>query len=102
MQGSQSHNIHKVVSFEPLAPAALFLRILVTFAAGQQAAKGPLQHIIWWHWAVAGCIAWLVASACKLALGYWLRHVSCAYANHYQRRYGKGGRPASRLLAQLC
>ena len=28
---SQSHNVHKAVAFEPLAPAALFLRILITF-----------------------------------------------------------------------
>ncbi len=27
---SQSHNVHKAVAFEPLAPAALFLRILIT------------------------------------------------------------------------
>ncbi|KAK9813486.1 hypothetical protein WJX73_001775 [Symbiochloris irregularis] len=44
VQHSQSHNIHRVVSFEPLAPAALFLRILLTFIGGQRAATGPFQE----------------------------------------------------------
>ena len=28
---SQSHDVHKAVAFQPLAPAALFLRIAITF-----------------------------------------------------------------------
>lgn len=30
---AQSHSSHRVVAFEPLAPAALFVRIALTFAA---------------------------------------------------------------------
>lgn len=33
LAAAQSHSAHRVVAFEPLAPAALFVRIALTFAA---------------------------------------------------------------------
>jgi hypothetical protein len=33
LAAAQSHTSHRVVAFEPLAPAALFVRIALTFAA---------------------------------------------------------------------
>ena len=95
VQSSQSHNIHRVVSFEPLAPAALFLRILLTFIAGQQAAQAALPDASWLRWVGVGLLVWTLAFAAKVALGYWLQHASCAYANHYQHRYGRAARPAA-------
>lgn len=33
---SHSHNIHKVICFEPFAPAALFMRIVLTMVASNK------------------------------------------------------------------
>lgn len=41
MQASQSHNMHRVVGFEPLAPAAFFVRIILTFMGAQQVMHWP-------------------------------------------------------------
>ncbi len=41
---AQSHNAHRVVAFEPLAPAALFLRIAITFSAIRVRAPALLHH----------------------------------------------------------
>ena len=43
VRGSQSHNMHRVVGFEPLAPAAFFVRIILTFLGAQQATSGPTE-----------------------------------------------------------
>ena len=43
VRGSQSHNMHRVVGFEPLAPAAFFVRIILTFLGAQQATSSPTE-----------------------------------------------------------
>ena len=43
VQASQSHNMHRVVGFEPLAPAAFFVRIILTFMGAQQGTKAQAE-----------------------------------------------------------
>lgn len=45
-KGGQSHTAHRVVAFEPYAPAALFLRIAVT-ALIVRPLSSPLLAFFW-------------------------------------------------------
>lgn len=101
VQRSQSHNIHRVVGFEPLASAALFLRILLTFVGGQRAAEGPFRHVSYLRLTCIGVAAWSSAMLAKAGLGFWLHNMSHAYADHYQRRFGKVARPGGAALRSV-
>ena len=99
MRGSQSHTAHRVVAFEPYAPAALFLRIAATYLGTHRPAAGvatgggggllgarALAGRAGW----LGCaaLAWVVLFAAKAALGFCLR----AAAVHHLRRAARRAR----------
>ena len=98
-RGSQSHTAHRVVAFEPYAPAALFLRIAATYLGTHRPAAGvatsgggglfdarALAGRAGW----VGCaaLAWVVLFAAKAALGFCLR----AAAVHHLRRAARRAR----------
>ena len=92
---SQSHTAHRVVAFEPYAPAALFMRIAATyFGAYRAPAAGSASGTDSGRWAVAAgrmggaVVAWAALFAAKAALGFWLR----AWAVHHLRRAAKRAR----------
>lgn len=94
VSNSQSHNIHKLVGFEPFAPAALAFRIAATAAALRASSGGAAQPAV-----VAAAAAWLAAVwllllAAKLGLGYLLKLTATAYMRHYETK--RGTRPARR------
>lgn len=101
VSGAQSHNIHKLVGFEPFAPAALFFRIALTAAAlrhdGGLAALRPLQAA-----AVAASAVglWALLLLAKLGLGYVLKLVAISYVAHYEARRASGRMPLRRATAQ--
>ncbi|KAL4429378.1 hypothetical protein ABPG77_005152 [Micractinium sp. CCAP 211/92] len=94
VSASQSHTIHKLVGFEPFAPAALAFRIAATAAALRASSGGAAQPAM-----VAAAAAWLAAVwllllAAKLGLGYLLKLTATAYMRHYETK--RGARPARR------
>lgn len=48
LAAAQSHSSHRVVAFEPLAPAALFVRIALTFAAIRVRRASPRRTVGFW------------------------------------------------------
>ncbi len=98
---AQSHNIHKLVGFEPFAPAALFFRIVVTTVAlrhtessGGLAAMRPGQALL----VVAATLAiWAMLLAAKLGLGYVLKLVATGYVAHYEARHRARTLPLRRV-----
>jgi len=90
-RGSQSHTAHRVVAFEPYAPAALFLRIAATYLGAHRAAAGaaaPRALAGRAGWLGAAALAWAALFAAKAALGFWLR----AAAVHHLRRAARRAR----------
>jgi len=101
---AQSHSAHRVVAFEPLAPAALALRIAATLAA----IRGDSWADTSWGRAAAvaawGAAAWGAALAVKLLLGFAVKRAAAAYVQHFDAHSGahknrggvasKGGAPA--------
>ena len=78
--GAQSHSMHRLVGFEPFAPAALFLRVALTYAAlrregaaGGAAAGGLRAAGRTAAWCGGGAAAWLALVAAKTALGFLLK-----------------------------
>ena len=90
VRSSQSHNVHRIVHFDAFAPAALFVRIALSFILGRSP-RTPLAAAMW-------LAVWLALLTAKVALGYWLKSVAAAYLRHYERRHAKG----SRLAARVC
>ena len=63
VQTSQSHNVHRVVGFDPLAPAAFFIRIVLTVLGAhrqQPGVVGPAKP------------AWHVLPSLALLMPIWL------------------------------
>ena len=94
-RGSQSHTAHRVVAFEPYAPAALFLRIAATYLGAHRAAAGAATGLSAPRalagragWLGAAALAWAALFAAKAALGFWLR----AAAVHLLRRAARRAR----------
>lgn len=88
VSSAQSHNIHKLVGFEPFAPAALAFRIAATAAALRASTGGAAQPVV-----VAAAAAWLVAAwllllVAKVGLGYLLKLIATAYLRHYEAKRG--------------
>jgi hypothetical protein len=95
--GAQSHSMHRLVGFEPFAPAALFLRVALTYAAlrregaaGGAAAGGLRAAGRTAAWCGGGAAAWLALVAAKTALGFLLKRGAVAYLRRYEGRHGRG------------
>ncbi len=92
VKSSQSHNVHRIVEFEPIGPAALSLRIFMTYCAvrGSQQARAGWQHELL---RLAGCLLlWVAISVLKAALGFLLKYLATLYTHHYQHAFQKSGR----------
>lgn len=102
VSGAQSHNVHKVVGFEPFAPAALAFRIAVTAAAlarphapSQAGLSGGQALLV----AVLVVALWGVLLVTKLVLGFLLKLIATAYLHHYDaKRAAAAARSGSRAL----
>lgn len=83
---SQSHNMHKLVGFEPFAPAALAFRIAVTAAALRQEGGGLAALSLLQAARVAATVValWAALLLVKLGLGYLLKPVATAYLQHFE------------------
>lgn len=73
-----SHMVHKLVGFYPLGPAALFIRICLTFMW----IKSDVAHRAWLRVSVAGGV-WVVAAAIAPLIGYALKW----YAHRYMESF---------------
>lgn len=89
--GKQSHNVHKLVTFHPLASAALFVRMALTllFLRSDQAWTTGTRLLI-----AAG--AWWVLSCLKPWFGYMLKVASHHYICYYNQNCG--GKPVPRVI----
>ncbi|KAK9811731.1 hypothetical protein WJX72_009226 [[Myrmecia] bisecta] len=91
VKDSQSHNVHKAVQFEPFAPAALFLRIVLTCVA----LKGESLSFTWSQGLLrlALCLlGWVALCALRTLLGFSLKRMAFLYVQYYEAWYTKGGR----------
>lgn len=107
-EGCQSHNIHRVVAFQPFAPAALFCRVFLTllvrrdtsFEVAWPALVFSSLDLAWGSTRLLtyGVFAWVVLWPLKLRLGYFVKRLAHAYVRHYDRRHGKSrqGMPSRR------
>ncbi|KAK9908256.1 hypothetical protein WJX75_004929 [Coccomyxa subellipsoidea] len=89
-KGGQSHTAHRVVAFEPYAPAALFLRIAVTALIVSKSEQPMLQAGWPGPWQVASlgayCIAaWVAVFVAKAALGFSLRGIAVHFLNRHPK-----------------
>ena len=92
VNSSQSHNVHRIVEFEPFGPAALSLRIFMTYCAvsGSQQAPVGWQHALL---RLAGCLLfWVAICALRAALGFFLKYLATLYTHHYQHAFHMSGR----------
>lgn len=99
----QSHNIHKLVGFEPFGPAALFLRVVLTFTVtwtSQKKVFGKLGiYPSWLAWLIPLCkfsvtfvvivLLWLSVAILTVSLGYLMKCGAAKYVEHYDRHRGK-------------
>ncbi|KAK9832284.1 hypothetical protein WJX74_005365 [Apatococcus lobatus] len=89
-EGCQSHNIHRVVAFQPFAPAALFCRVLLTLLVRRDTALEAAWPALMLMsldlaWGVVrlmtyGVLAWVVLWPLKLRLGYYVKRLAYASA----------------------
>ncbi|KAL4458618.1 hypothetical protein ABPG75_013483 [Micractinium tetrahymenae] len=97
---AQSHNIHKLVGFEPFAPAALAFRITATAAAlragSSGGSSGGVQPLAVAAAAARLVAAWLLLLAAKVGLGFLLKLIATAYLRHYEVK--RGARHARRSV----
>lgn len=92
VKSSQSHNVHRIVEFEPFGPAALSLRIFMTYCAvrGSQQAPAGWQHELL---RLAGCLLfWVAIGVLRAALGFLLKYLASLYTHHYQHAFHMSGR----------
>ena len=92
VKSSQSHNVHRIVEFEPFGPAALSLRIFMTYCAvrGSQQAPAGWQHALL---RLAGCLLfWVAIGVLRAALGFLLKYLATLYTHHYQHVFHMSGR----------
>ncbi|KAI3435954.1 hypothetical protein D9Q98_002012 [Chlorella vulgaris] len=89
VSGAQSHNIHKLVGFEPFAPSALFFRIALT-AAALRHDGGRLQPMRVAAAVPAALGLWALLLLAKLGLGYLLKVAATHYVAHYEARRAGG------------
>ena len=89
----QSHSSHKLVGLEPFAPAALFFRIALTYAALRREGTAPWSLRAAAQAAALAALAWLLLFGAKLALGFLLKAAAVGYVGHYERKRaaGRGG-----------
>lgn len=92
VSSAQSHNIHKLVGFEPFAPAALAFRIAATASAlraGASSGTGGGARSLMFAASVARLVAtWMLLLAAKVGLGYLLKLIATAYLQHYEAKRG--------------
>ena len=84
---AQSHTMHRLVGFEPFAPAALFFRVAMSYWAlrGEQTGgNSPTRS------AIAIVSVWAVFALVKIALGFVLKRVVVMYLKRYEARRGRG------------
>lgn len=101
VSGAQSHNVHKLVGFEPFGPAALAFRVAVTAAALARPPDGRLSAGQAAAAAAAVAAAWAGLLAVKLVLGFLLKLTATAYVTHYDaKRAAAAARTGSRVGAR--
>ena len=84
--------MHRIVEFEPFGPAALSLRIFMTYCAvrGSQQAPAGWQHMLL---RLAGfLLIWVAMSVLRAALGFLLKYLATLYTHHYQHAFHMSGR----------
>ena len=92
VKSSQSHNVHRVVEFEPFGPAALSLRIFMTYCAvrGSQQAPDGWQHELL---RLSGCLLiWVAICVLRAGLGFLLKYLATLYTLHYGHAFHMSGR----------
>ncbi|CAM6105144.1 unnamed protein product [Calypogeia fissa] len=78
---SQSHEVHKTLSFVPLAPACVVIRILLPVYASC-IPEGP----IWWRWpcmVLLGGLTYMVLVIFKVVVGLGLQYHAKWYLNRH-------------------
>lgn len=90
---SQSHNVHSVMDFEPFGPAALFLRVTLTFLVIRSEPLSETSLLQWLVRVAAALASWGVLCLLCICLGFVMKRLAFLYMQHYDKRYNaKAGR----------
>jgi len=84
---AQSHTAHRLVGFEPFAPAALFFRVILSYVSlkredpgAMSAARGIMMIVL----------VWTALVIFKLGLGYLVKRGAVGYLRRYEARRARG------------
>ena len=79
LEGTQSHNVHKLVGIEPFASAALFFRVFVSFVALQREVHQLDGGIV----VVGGVVMWFALIGVSVLFGYGLRSTAARWLTSF-------------------
>ncbi len=86
---AQSHTAHRLVGFEPFAPAALFFRVILSYVVMRREDPGAMSAV---RGVMAVVLAWAALAIFKLGLGYLVKRGAVRYLGRYEARRGARGR----------
>ena len=90
---SQSHNVHSVMDFEPFGPAALFLRVMLTFLVIRSEPLSETSLSQWGLRSFAALASWGLLCMLCACLGFVMKRLAFLYMQHYDKIYNaKAGR----------
>lgn len=84
---SQSHNVHAVMDFEPFGPAALFLRVMLTFLVIRSEPLSEASLLQWGCRICAALASWGVLCMLCACLGFVMKRLAFLYLQHYDTMY---------------
>jgi Eukaryotic membrane protein family len=95
---AQSHTAHRLVGFEPFAPAALFFRVILSYVSLRTEDPGAMSAA---RGILAIVLSWAALAVFKLGLGYLVKRGAVRYLGRYEARRsrGRGGPVRGRSVA---
>lgn len=84
---AQSHTAHRLVGFEPFAPAALFFRVILSYVSLRREDPGAMSAA---RGIMAIVLAWAALVIFKLGLGYLVKRGAVGYLGRYEARRARG------------
>jgi hypothetical protein len=84
---AQSHTAHRLVGFEPFAPAALFFRVILSYVSLRREDPGAMSAA---RGIMALVLAWAALAVFKLSLGYLVKRGAVRYLGRYEARRARG------------
>jgi hypothetical protein len=84
---AQSHTAHRLVGFEPFAPAALFCRVILSYASLRREDTGAMSAA---RGIMTIVLAWAALAIFKIGLGYLVKRGAVGYLRRYEARRARG------------